>query len=360
MQEIAGTVSAFDEAALREIGVEQIADAVSIIPNVQIKGARLGPAISIRGISQSFTSASPVAFHVNGVFGLSDLGAYYDAQGLEVIRGPSGTLYGRNATGGAVNVEWNRPHSSWELLGDVTLGNYDRYQVRGVANVPFLGEGDERLMGRFVVQREVEDGWVDNLLAPRSKDPDGADDTLLRGSIRSLPREDISIDLRGWWSEREYGTSPAKVVYDDYRTGFIDLTDPVTGATLGTHISDPYQGFEQLVQSLIADPASLSAAVSGALLFTCQMGLPGCSDPGISTLAEATRHWLNNGFALLGVPAILLRGPGVFEPALPNPSNPRELRSRASRIPRASSATGALGASSSGSSRTSRCSGTGA
>ncbi len=171
VQEVAGSISAFSEEQLRNADIQQISDLVALLPNVQIKGEG-NSSISIRGIAQSFTSQSPVALHTNGIFAYDGLyGQIYDTRSVEIQRGPVGTVYGRNATAGAINVNWNDPHASYEAFGDVTVANYDAYQFRGGVNVPLLGEGNERLMARFVVQRFVHDGYLDKLLDTRSDSP---------------------------------------------------------------------------------------------------------------------------------------------------------------------------------------------
>ncbi len=328
VQEIASSVSAFSEGQLEEYGVEQLSDVVSLIPGITAKGDRAAP-ITVRGISQSFAvgAHSPVARHVNGVFrfdNASYLGQFYDLRSVEVVRGPSGTVYGRNATAGAMNVVWNEPHSGYEFVGDALAGNYDRYQFRGVANIPLLGEGDERLMARFVVQREVHDGWLDNLLAPQRQDPEHGDDTYYRLSLKSVLSEDGEITLRTWRHKRAGGEVGSKAGLESFREGRFPPLDMLTGGPpLGQTVPfDAYNGFQNFfataqanggllaILGLVANPGNQIAGMQSVLL----TGLPagGIVPPG-------------------GIPP-LFGSPSLFTPAPADPSNPRETLGRASSL----------------------------
>jgi iron complex outermembrane receptor protein len=320
VQEIAGAVSAFDADQIEEYGVEQLSDVVSLIPGMLAKGDHAS-VITVRGISQSFTlgAQAPVARHVNGVFrfdNASYLGQFYDLQAVEVVRGPSGTVYGRNATAGAMNVVWNEPHDAFEVLGDVTVGNYDRYRFRGVANLPLLGEGDERLMARLVLQREVYDGWVDNLLTPRRQDPDHGDDTYYRLSVRSVLDEDAEITVRTWRNQRDSGEVGVKAGLDSFREGRFPNFDPLTGGPV------PFDGYNGLQNFLLGTEANAAGPLYSFGLV--EQFLNG------GTLVEAMQRVLVNG-APPAVPP-LIGDPASFIPAPSDPSNPRETFSRASNL----------------------------
>jgi iron complex outermembrane receptor protein len=316
LQDVSGTISAFNSELIRDTNIEKIADAVALIPNVQIKGGA-NQSISIRGISQSFVSQSPVARHVNGVFkwdNESYTGHFYDLDGIEVARGPSGTVYGRNATAGAVDIRWKKPHANWEVFGDVTLANTDRFQARGGVNIPLLGEGDERLMARLVFQREVHDGWVDNELTTRKDDPDRGDDFFIRGSLRSKLTEDIDLIVRGFRHKRKDGTVSSTPVLGQFAPGLLALPG------LGAFTTDPYDGFSVFRQEVLAHP--LLSVVT--LLHQ--------ANNGFATPDLAAQDWLVNGFPGGGVfPAVpgFLRDFDVYNSALPVSAGDRQTRSSA-------------------------------
>lgn len=282
LQDVAGSITAFDAEQLQNADIQNVADALSLIPNVQIKGDG-NEAISIRGISQSFTSQSPVAQHMNGVFkfdGRSYSGQFYDIRALEVARGPSGTVYGRNATAGAINLRWNEPTSALEAFGDYTMGNYDLYQFRGGVNLPFTGEDDETLMGRFVFTRQEHDGYIDNVMEPqRSHDPDNADDFMLRGSLLSRPNEDLALHLRSYWTQSKFTPTASHSRTDEYPVGVFALPGLPTGDAILPF--DAYNGLDAFIGN-VPRPA---------------LGIPGRGWLGNAFLRLVSQTAVNQGFA---------------------------------------------------------------
>ena len=109
--------------------------------------------MTIRGIgfTQAQGTVDPaVAQHVDGVYlprTVSLRGAYYDLESIEVLRGPQGTLYGRNTTGGSVNLITGKPTEEFEGRIGLLYGDYDRVQVSGLVSGPIT----ENLLGRVSV-----------------------------------------------------------------------------------------------------------------------------------------------------------------------------------------------------------------
>ena len=209
LTEVAATISAFDSATIDQVDIQSVSDVVNLIPNAQIKGDG-NTSVAIRGVSQSFTSQAPVAMHLNGIWRFASRNSFrstfYDLESIQVQRGPVGTVYGRNATAGAMDVHWKKPHSSYEVDGDVTVGNHSLYMGRGVVNIPLLGEDDDRLMGRFAFQRETRDNYVD-LLNRKSHDG-GVDRWYFRGSLRSVLSEDLEVTIRGSFAKDRESEAP--------------------------------------------------------------------------------------------------------------------------------------------------------
>ena len=107
-----------------------------------------------------------VAFHVDEVYSPRPQGAtvlMYDVSSVEVLRGPQGTLFGRNSTAGTVNIVTAKPETDeFDAYADVTVGDYDRFGTRGMVNVPI----SETFALRAAVATENRDGFVD--FQPRS------------------------------------------------------------------------------------------------------------------------------------------------------------------------------------------------
>lgn len=158
-------VSAVSQAQLQDAGVVGLQNLTSTVPNLEMRTTGFADAIqlTIRGITNDDYNEpgnAAVATYIDGVYighttGLQ--GALYDLARIEVLRGPQGTLYGRNATGGNINIVTADPKSTFGAFADVSYGNYDDMLVHGMINVPVTET--LALRGSFVVHRN--DGYVD-------------------------------------------------------------------------------------------------------------------------------------------------------------------------------------------------------
>ena len=150
---------------LRASGVVAIADLTSTTPNLQLRtvGSANAIQITVRGITNTdFNQAGnpSVATYIDGVYvghteGL--VGALYDLQRIEVLRGPQGTLYGRNSTGGNLNIITADPEHRFGAYADVSYGNYQDVMTHGVVNLPLTE--DLAIRAAFVTHRS--DGYYD-------------------------------------------------------------------------------------------------------------------------------------------------------------------------------------------------------
>jgi iron complex outermembrane receptor protein len=159
-------ITALTMTQLRDRGVLSAQDLQSIAPSVQISTVSYANTvfITIRGISnENFNNGNPeVAPYIDGLYvggtsGLSN--EFFDLDRIEVLRGPQGTLYGRNSTGGNLNIVTADPKPTFAASEDVSYGNYNDVQVHGMVNVPVTSELAVR--GAFFVHRN--DGYVDTL-----------------------------------------------------------------------------------------------------------------------------------------------------------------------------------------------------
>ena len=147
---------------LREARVEQVRDVASYLPNVDIKEQVPGaiPVVTIRGVGlDDFSSTnSPAAGIYLDEVTLSSLALMsfdlYDLERIEVLKGPQGTLYGRNSTAGAINVLTAKPKQDWEAYVKGGYGSYATYDVEGMANAPVTDWLALRLAGKTIQQSE--------------------------------------------------------------------------------------------------------------------------------------------------------------------------------------------------------------
>jgi len=189
-------VTAVSGEALSERGAYDTSAIASLSPNVNFANetSRDAVFITIRGISgtDNRNEADPTtAFHIDGAYvpRLSGANAYfYDLDRVEVLRGPQGTLYGRNSTSGAVNVVSAKP--TGELGGHIEMlyGNFDRFLVTGAVNLPIV---DDRLALRAAFISEDREGFRDNTPAPQKGDD--IDDFAARVHLSAKPTDAIDL-----------------------------------------------------------------------------------------------------------------------------------------------------------------------
>ena len=158
LQRIGVAVSAVTSKDLLNAGISQSDDLGKVVPSLQVQPTA-GTTVSIylRGVGTQSGNAyaeNAVAFNFNGIYigrPTAAVGTFFDLQRVEVVKGPQGTLYGRNATGGAINVIPNRP-ALGELSGAVDLeyGNYDNKRGSAFVNLPLGDKVALRLAGQAV------------------------------------------------------------------------------------------------------------------------------------------------------------------------------------------------------------------
>ncbi len=201
LQEVPIAVSAFDAEALEAQQIENASDLQLTLPNVSFtKSNFTSSSFTIRGIGDlcvGVTCDSATAIHLNSapLFGTRLFETeYFDLERIEVLRGPQGTLFGRNATSGVVNIVTAKPDlSGFGAAGELEYGNYNSIEARGMVNVP-IGESIGARVAGFYLKR---DGYTENLFD--NSDIDGRDMFAVRGSLRFEPGPDTTIDLMGYY-----------------------------------------------------------------------------------------------------------------------------------------------------------------
>jgi iron complex outermembrane recepter protein len=171
LQKVAVPVSAVTGNALVKADITEAGNLTKLVPSLVVQPAGGGSNVNfyLRGVGTVGTNAfseNAISFNVDGVYigrPTGAAGVFYDVSRVEVLRGPQGTLYGRNATGGAVNVITNRPQLD-KLGATLTMeyGNYDAKKLGGAINIP-LGETTAFRMAGQVVDRNgyMSDGYDD-------------------------------------------------------------------------------------------------------------------------------------------------------------------------------------------------------
>lgn len=202
LQEIPVSISAIsgDQAELQ--GLNEVKDIAAVAPNVSVLGGTTNSAaavVTIRGIptpadeSQGFDS--PIGLYLDGVYLARSSTASFevaDIERIEVLRGPQGTLFGRNTTGGAVNFITREPGEEASLKLRGGYGNYNLNLLRASVDTGRI-VGDTMKMTLTGLSKR-RDGVVDNLLQPKDRlDPGGAKTTGLRWAWVFEPGENVKI-----------------------------------------------------------------------------------------------------------------------------------------------------------------------
>jgi outer membrane receptor protein involved in Fe transport len=166
VQDTAIAVSAFDAEALEARQIATTSDLQFSVPNMMFgKGNFEGSSISIRGVGNlavADSSDNGVGIHVNDIY-LNEPRIFevefFDVERMEILRGPQGTLYGRNTTGGVMNMITAKPVDTFEADLSVGIGDYDEVKVNGMVNMPVTDTIATRLAGYYLTR----DGYTENL-----------------------------------------------------------------------------------------------------------------------------------------------------------------------------------------------------
>ena len=248
IQDVPIAVSAFDEEALERLQLTGGPDLVKSIPNVTFtKGNFTGFNFKIRGIGVDSVAQSGdagVGVHQNDVPLTANRlfeAEFYDVERVEVLRGPQGTLYGRNATGGVFNLITAKPVlGEFQADAELTYGNENTFKAKGMVNLP-LGERAALRLAGSLLQR---DGYVKN--AVTGNDIDDRDLSSFRATFAVEPTD----NLRGWVSYEHFEEDDSRL-----RAGKqLCKKDP----GFDTFAGIPVSAFDQLVTSLGCQDAPLS------------------------------------------------------------------------------------------------------
>ncbi len=195
-------ITALTAETLAKAGVGNLRDLERVAPALQLPmyGGFLRP--SIRGISSGLSTigdSSNVAVYVDGVYQPTQTAAIVDlpdVSGVQVLKGPQGSLYGQNATGGAIIIDTINPSFDFKGRLSAGYGNYDNKTVSGYLSGP-LSDTVAVLVSASWADRG---GYNKDLL--RGGHDKGLRSKQVRGKILFNPTEDISFTLAGYWSER--------------------------------------------------------------------------------------------------------------------------------------------------------------
>jgi len=209
VQSVPLSVTAVTGERLSTGGVFDVSRLKLLVPGLNYGQTGSSSHLAIRGARTEgiLLNVQPIiSFYSDGIYrsGTSQMAApMIDVERVEVLRGPQGTLFGRNSFGGAINVLSRRPTQEFDLGLSVTTGDYGRLDYQGFVNFAL----SDTVSARLVASQREHDGYVENTF-DRSEDIKDQDDTFFRGSLLFEPSDRVSLLLRAeFWDQGGNGSA---------------------------------------------------------------------------------------------------------------------------------------------------------
>ena len=213
-QDVGIAITALTGDQMRALGYTNAQEVTALAPGVSTlqPNGEANYSIGIRGVANNdFTTnvESPIAIYVDEVYISQMSGAgflLFDVERVEILRGPQGTLFGRNATGGLVQYVTVKPSNEMSGYGSLTYGRFNRVKAQGAVNLPI----SDTISARLSVATHQGDGYVTNRLKPGSK-LNNANELAIRAQLLFSPSDNMNILLN------------ARQGSQDIRTGFFEF-----------------------------------------------------------------------------------------------------------------------------------------
>jgi len=268
LQDVGISVTALGSASLNNLNITTATDITRAVPSLKMNAYSSSQVVfNIRGVAQNSygdEQEPPVAVYQDDSYSSSiNLASFpvFDLERVEALRGPQGTLFGRNATGGAIQFISRRPTKEFEGYGTATFGRFNQQIFEGAVSGPF----SDRWQGRLAFISNQDDGFIKNTV-PGFEDIGANDHYALRGQLAWQPTDDTDVNLilrylradkerqAGLYShepacpnaQKQGEFTPADVTcpfWDDFIAGFPAVPGTTTGVpgpgTTGTGYVDP-------------------------------------------------------------------------------------------------------------------------
>ena len=255
IQDVPVAVTAFNDAMLEKLQVDETIELVNVVPNLfGGNNTGLGTAnmyyLRAQGNDESIaTFDPPIGTYVDDVYITRQNAnnfAFFDVERIEVLRGPQGTLFGRNTTGGAINVVLKKPSEEMGGFFEVGVGRYSERLARATVDLPF----NERFLSKFSAFYQEDDGWLDNLNDGETYN--GRDTSGFRAAFRILPTDEITWDIALDYIQSDDAFVRGEIGEDDDdRTTTTTL--PQTGIPDGVGVQKADYGNETETFSITSD-----------------------------------------------------------------------------------------------------------
>jgi iron complex outermembrane receptor protein len=197
-QSVPIAITAFTQADLEKKRINQVKDLARSVPSLSMTSSQsdvnalYSGYVRLRGLPGSVLYFADVPLgetDFNPTTGLThglSQGFYYDLDNLQVVKGPQGTLFGKNSIGGLISLSPKKPTDKYEGYAMATFGNYGDKEFEGAVNIPIV---QDKLMVRIAGQRQERDGYTQNI--SNGKDLDNVDYWAWRVGVTFRPTDDI-------------------------------------------------------------------------------------------------------------------------------------------------------------------------
>ena len=197
VQEVTNSITVLSDVTIEDASIEATKDLWRYVPNMVTgnTGARSHwSRIRMRGISNAAFGDPGVALYIDDV---SYAGLYafdsplFDIEQIEVLKGPQGTLYGKNTEGGAINIITKSPGNEFEAKVGAEAGNYDKRRINASVSAPLV---ENKFFLRLSALKSVRDGYIENLF--NGEDIDNQETTAANARLLFTPSDNLSFDLK--------------------------------------------------------------------------------------------------------------------------------------------------------------------
>lgn len=245
LQDTPISVTALTASALEARGIRNLNALDSYTPNLQLNngkpdGGGSAASATIRGVGQNdfqFPNDPGVGTYIDGVYLARTLGglmSIMDVERVEVLRGPQGTLFGRNTIGGAINITTQPPKNDFGGTASLTYGSYNRVEAKGSVNLPLI---DGKLAARISAGIISADGLGEQI--PTGVQLANEDRKIVRFALRATPSDDVTIDFAADYTRQRQNGGALKFIPNFPSTSgltegiFNPILAPIQNAQLG-------------------------------------------------------------------------------------------------------------------------------
>jgi iron complex outermembrane receptor protein len=230
-------ISAFSAAELAQSGVSSVKDLVEFAPGLALSQNNVNAEIYIRGVGSNnvYAGSDPdVTVQVDGVYiarPSAQFGEYLDVDRVEVLRGPQGTLYGRNAAGGTINVISRAPTDTFEAEEQLTLGNYYLVHEQALVSGPLV---PNTLQASVAIDYINHRPYIDNVVGGQPGSGDANHGTI-RGQLRFEPTDTVTATTRADYLVSDENIQASNHLLAPY---LANGGAPIANGTIGNYLQE--------------------------------------------------------------------------------------------------------------------------